>query len=347
MNGDNEMKKPTIEDVAKQAGVSKSTVSQYLNQRFQYMSEQTKAKIAAVIEELGYRPNGLARGLKQNRTHMVGIIVANIDYTLSIQCIRAIENKLQQSGIQVMICNADENPAKEEKYIETLTARQVDGLIIFPTGSNASAYDELLASKYPLVLLDRLVDGVTAQSLLLDNEMAVKLAMDELVSHGHERIALLSLPLDGHRITPRKERVSGYKKALEEAGLPLREAYICGVPREEAAAAVEHLLSLPEPPTALLAGNDIALAEVLKFANRSGVSIPGDLSVIGIDDAEFAHIYNPVITTIRQPAHEMGLQAARLMLSCIEDREASVPITYRFPPSLQRGQSVAAPRSAR
>jgi LacI family transcriptional regulator, kdg operon repressor len=334
------MKKMTIEDVAQRAGVSKSTVSQFLNKRYKYMSEATKDRIAAVIEELNYQPNGLARSLKQNRTHMVGIIVANIDYTLSIQCIRAIENELQSRGIQVIICNADENAEKENKYVETLVARQVDGLIIFPTGNNPTTYNKLIDAEYPLVFMDRLVEGVTTQSLLLDNEMAVKIGIGELVRCGHERIALLSLPLGEVAITPRKERMSGYKKAMEEAGLPLNEEYICSVPREQIAAELKRLLELPEPPTALLASNDIVLAEILKYVNRSPVSIPKQLSVIGIDDAEFAHIYNPVITTIRQPAYEMGMQAAKIMLSCIEEDGSPVPITYRFPPSLQQGNSV-------
>lgn len=127
---------------------------------------------------------------------------------------------------------------------------------------------------------------------------------------------------------------------MEEAGITLREEYICSVSKEELATGLEHLLALPEPPTALLATNDITLAEILKYANRNAISIPEQLSVIGIDDAEFAQIYNPVITTIRQPAYEMGMQAAKIILSCIEDKGASVPITYRFPPTLQQGQSV-------
>jgi len=334
------MKKLTIEDVAQQAGVSKSTVSQFLNKRFKYMSEATKNRIAAVIEELNYQPNGLARSLKQNRTHMVGIIVANIDYSLSIQCIRAIENELQIQGIQVIICNTDENTEKESKYVETLVARQVDGLIIFPTGSNPSLYTRLTEAHYPMVFMDRLVEGVTAQSLLLDNEMAVKLGIGELKRNGHKRIALLSLPLGEHAITPRKERMSGYKKAIEEAGLMLSEEYISSVPREEIGSQVKRMMELPQPPTALLASNDIVLAEILKYANHHSISIPDDLSVVGIDDAEFAHIYNPVITTIRQPAYEMGMQAAKIILSCIEDKGSYVPITYRFLPSLQQGQSV-------
>jgi LacI family kdg operon repressor len=187
------------------------------------------------------------------------------------------------------------------------------------------------------------VEGVTTQSLLLDNEMAVKTAVKELVRHGHEAIALLSLPLGEHAITPRRERMSGFRKAMEDAGLALNEQYMRSVPREEIASALDALLALPQPPTALLAANDLVLGEILKYANRHSIAIPGRLSVIGIDDAEFARIYNPDITTIRQPAYEMGMQAAKIMLSLIENEDASVPITYRFPPALQQGQSVQAP----
>ncbi|AET57900.1 LacI family DNA-binding transcriptional regulator [Paenibacillus terrae] len=334
------MKKPTIEDVAQKAGVSKSTVSQFLNKRYKYMSEQTRDRISEVIRELNYQPNGLARSLKQNRTFMVGVIVANIDYTLSIQSIRAIEEELQRFGIQVIICNADENPDKESQYIEMLKARQVDGLIIFPTGKHADIYNQLIREKYPLVFLDRLVDGVNTRSLLLDNEMAVKLAIQELVAHNHERIALITLPLGLNRITPRVERLSGYKKALEERGLPFREEYMRSVSKENIQQTLEELFQLQEPPTALLAGNDIVLAEVLKYVNARRKRIPAELSIIGIDDAEFAHIYNPPITTITQPIADMGKQAAKTLLSSIEEGGESVPIIYRFVPDLNRGESV-------
>lgn len=334
------MKKLTIDDVARRAGVSKSTISQYLNQRYKYMSEATRQRIAEVIEELDYRPNGLARSLKQNRTHLVGIIVADIDYTLSIQCVRAIESELQNRGIQVLICNADENPEKEQLYIETLIARQVDGLIVFPTGHQSSAYSRLGELEMPFVFIDRLVDGVSTQSLLLDNEIAAKMGVEELVHHGHTRIGMMTLPLGEQGITPRKERLGGFRKAMEEAGLPLREEYLVSAPAQEIGARLSELMALPEPPTSLIAGNDIVLAELLKASNRLGISIPERLSVIGIDDADFARIYNPVITTICQPAHEMGVQAAKVILSGIEDRDRPIPITYRFPPALRQGESV-------
>ncbi|MCM3699779.1 LacI family transcriptional regulator [Paenibacillus macerans] len=334
------MKKLTIDDVARRAGVSKSTISQYLNQRYKYMSEATRQRIAEVIDELDYRPNGLARSLKQNRTHLVGVIVADIDYTLSIQCVRAIESELQNQGIQVLICNADENPEKEQLYIETLIARQVDGLIVFPTGHQSSAYSRLGELEMPFVFIDRLVDGVSTQSLLLDNEIAAKMGVEELVHNGHTRIGMMTLPLGEQGITPRKERLGGFRKAMEEAGLPLREEYLVSAPAQEIGARLSELMALPEPPTSLIAGNDIVLAELLKASNRLGISIPERLSVIGIDDAGFARIYNPVITTICQPTHEMGVQAAKVILSGIEDRDRPIPITYRFPPALRRGESV-------
>lgn len=121
---------------------------------------------------------------------------------------------------------------------------------------------------------------------------------------------------------------------MEEAGITLREEYICSVSKEELASGLEHLLALPEPPTALLATNDITLAEILKYANRNAISIPEQLSVIGIDDAEFAQIYNPVITTIRQPAYEMGMQAAKIILSCIEDKGSFCSNYISFPADL-------------
>ncbi|MEO3946656.1 LacI family DNA-binding transcriptional regulator [Gorillibacterium sp. CAU 1737] len=334
------MKKSTINDVAREAGVSKSTVSQYLNERYAYMSEETRKRIAEVIDRLNYRPNGAARSLKQKRTRTVGIVVADIRYTLSIECIRAIESELVRRGNQVMICNADENPDLEGRAIEDLIARKVDGLILFPTGHRHAMYKQLVDEDVPFVFLDRLVDGVTAHSLLLDNERAARLAVDEFVGRGHTRIGLLSLALGPRAITPRKERVSGFRRAMEEAGLAVNEACLASVPVDRIGEELERMLALPEPPTALLAANDLVLAEVLKAANRRGIAIPDELSIIGIDEAAFASIYNPVITTLRQPASEMGTQAAKTILARIEGKDVGVPITYRFHPELIRGSSV-------
>lgn len=135
-DGDESMKTITISDVAKYANVSKSTVSQFLNQRYDYMSEKTKQKIEAAIQELNYQPNFVARSLKQKSTFTVGVVVANILHTFSTQVIRAVEDYFHEQGFHIIVCNADDEPEKEKKYIEMLRAKQVDGIIIFPTGEN-------------------------------------------------------------------------------------------------------------------------------------------------------------------------------------------------------------------
>jgi len=334
------MKNPTIDDVAKKAGVSKSTVSQYLNQRYKYMSEKTKLKIEGVIKELNFVPNNLARSLKQKRTSMVGVIVANIIYNISTHIVRGIEDEFQKSGIQVIICNADENPEKERNYIEMLKSRQVDGLLVFPTGKNVDLYNQLIDEKYPLVFLDRIVEGVAVQSILLDNEAAANMAVQEFIKNGHKKIGIITMPITSPHITPRIERLSGYKKALERNGIDIREDYIYNVPKEEIQNSVSSLLALSDPPTALLAANDIVLKEVLLAAKHNNITVPKDIAVIGIDDVSFARIHNPTITTVAQPAYEMGKTAARILLESIEKEKDITPITFRFPPTLKQGKSV-------
>src|SRR3954451_5011366 len=138
------IKSVTIDDVAKAAGTSKSTVSQFLNKRYEYMSQNTREKIERVIEEMRFQPNHFASNLKKRKTKMVGVIVANICHAFSTEMITIIEQNLQEQGMQVIICNADDDPEKEMGYIQLLAARNVDGLIIFPTGSNYSEYSRLM-----------------------------------------------------------------------------------------------------------------------------------------------------------------------------------------------------------
>jgi LacI family kdg operon repressor len=144
MKEDKAMEKVTMADVAKEAGVSKSTVSQYLNKRYEYMSEKTKQKIKEAIEQLGYQPNYLARSLKQKRTSMVGVIVANILHYFSTSVTRGIEDFCQEHDLHAIVCNADDNPEKEKKYIEMLRAKQVDGLIVLQIGQNNDLYHRMV-----------------------------------------------------------------------------------------------------------------------------------------------------------------------------------------------------------
>lgn len=318
MESEEAMKKATISDVAKHANVSKSTISQYLNKRYDYMGENTKQKIEDAINELGYQANFVARSLKQKKTSTIGVIVANILHTFSNQVIRAIEDVCHKNDIHVIVCNADDDPYKEKNYINMLRAKQVDGLIVFPTGGNVDLYESMLSEQYPLVFMDRKVEGLNVDTFLLDNEDAAKQAVARFVEKGHQRIGMITTSLI-HNVTPRVERIEGFKKALSAHGIDPSEKCVKGLEIGEIKKSLAEMLSLEDPITALFSGNDLTLLEVLNYVKENKIKIPNDLALISIDDVSFAEVYVPSLTTIAQPAFQMGKEAAELLLSKINN----------------------------
>ncbi|MGV2620387.1 UNVERIFIED_CONTAM: substrate-binding domain-containing protein [Halobacillus marinus] len=322
----------TIADVAKHADVSKSTVSQYLNKRYTYMGEKTKERIEASIQELGYQPNIVARSLKQKSTKTIGVIVANILHTFTTEVTRAIEDYCHGEDFHTIICNADDDPVKERHYIEMLRAKQVDGLIIFPTGNNLSLYRQMKDASYPVVFLDRTITDVHIPTVSLDNRKASKLAVDHLVEEGYERIAVITTSILEH-ISTRIDRIEGYKEAMSNHGIAVSEDYIVSAEPQGLTDQLEELLRLDTPPDALLAGNDLVLIEILKYAKRKNLVIPDELALIGIDDVSFAGFYSPAITTVAQPTFKMGKKAAELLLNQITKKEIRES-DLRFQPTL-------------
>lgn len=333
------MKRVTINDVAQHASVSKSTVSQYLNKRYEYMSKSTRQRIENSIKELDYSPNMIARSLTQKSTKTIGVIVANILHTFSTQVIRAVEDYCNEIDFHVIVCNADDNPTKEKRYIDMLRDKQVDGIIVFPTSDNSSLYKNLVNVKYPIVFMDRIVPDVSVDTVLLDNEAASKLAVDLFAKKGYSRIGMI-LPFTDKNITPRVERVTGFKKALKMNNIPFNPKYFLSTKTKNIKSGMEKMLYLSDPPDALLASNDFVMFEILKFVKENKFKIPEDLALIGIDDVSFASFYNPTLTTIAQPAFEMGEKAAQLLLKKILDNESKVETTiYRFSPRLLKRSS--------
>ncbi|MFC7319562.1 LacI family DNA-binding transcriptional regulator [Halobacillus campisalis] len=335
------MKTVTMADVANQANVSKSTVSQYLNKRYDYMGEKTKIRIAQAIEELGYQPNIVARSLKQKSTKTIGVIVANILHTFSTEVSRAIEDACNMEDFHTIICNADDDPAKEKKYIEMLRAKQVDGLIIFPTGNNRELYRKMLDEKYPLVFMDRPVAEIPVSSVMLNNEKASGLAVNHLINNGHRRLAMITASTT-ENVSPRVERMEGFKKALHSHKLPVSEDYMKSVEPDQVNGTLEDMWKLDEPPEAILAGNDLVLKEILQFVKQKDLNIPRDLSIIGIDDVPYASFYNPPLTTIAQPTFQMGTTAAQVLLNKINKKQPADNLPDdRFEPELKIRESVA------
>jgi len=321
------MEKVTMADVAKAAGVSKSTVSQYLNKRFEYMGEKTKHKIEEAIEELGYQPNFIARSLKQKRTSMVGIIVANITHYFSTEVSRAIEDFCHKHDLHAIVCNADDDPEKEKKYIEMLRAKQIDGLIIFPTGQNNDLYKSMVKQGYPVVFVDRKVENLDVFSIITDNTESTYKAVQHFIEKGHQNIAFVVQPLT---VSTRIDRFAGYKKALNDADLEVNPDFLIEASIPDMKSKLEQLFSLEVKPTTLFAGNDRVLLAVLEFLKEKGIKLGNELELIVFDNIPFAHLLEAPISFIIQPATDMGKKAAELLFEQI-NKENIHPEVFVFP----------------
>jgi len=323
------MVKMTMADVAREAGVSKSTVSQYLNGRYEYMSSTTKDKIAVAIQALDYRPNVLARSLKQKRTFTIGVIVANMLHQFSLEVCRGIESYCREQGISVILCNTDEDEAREQEDLELLRAKQVDGVIAFPSGQLKPLYQKLVQEGFPLVFVDRKLEGVQVNRVVVDNEQAAYTATEHLIKNGHQQIAMLTAPLS---ISTRVERVQGYTRAMREKLPQITPMILSDEVRQ-----LRHQLSTwadqQKLPTAMIAGNDLVLLEILAFLKDHQLQIPQDMALIVFDNIPFAELLTPTLSTIVQPSHDMGRQAAEMLIASI-----SAESTRQEPPAIQEKQ---------
>lgn len=323
------MAKMTMADVAREAGVSKSTVSQYLNGRYEYMSSTTKDKIAVAIKALDYRPNVLARSLKQKRTFTIGVIVANMLHQFSLEICRGIESYCREQGISVILCNTDEDEAREREDLELLRSKQVDGVIAFPSGQLAPLYQKLVEEGFPLVFVDRKLEEVQVSRVVVDNEQAAYKATEHLIDAGHQHIAMLTAPLS---ISTRVERVDGYTHAMKDK-LPQIAPIILSDEVKQLRHTLRAWAKQQQLPTAIIAGNDLVLLEVLAFLKEYQLQIPQDMALIVFDNIPFAELLTPTLSTIVQPSHDMGRQAAEMLIASI-----SAQSTQQEQPAIQEKQ---------
>lgn len=324
----------TINDVAARAGVSKTTVSHYLNGRYDSMSKETRENIAQVVEELGYRPNALARSLKQKKTHTIGAIVANILNPFSTSIIRGVEDYCNQHGFSLILCNADEDPVKEREYLEVLADKQVDGLIINTTGYNNDLIKNLNLH-LPVVLIDRKVPEINTDTVTSDSRKGVQLMIDHLIKLGRSEIAFFTMPY--HEVSPRTERVLGYRQALASHGIACKPHLLVETILDEAAVirAVETVLASPEPPAAIFGANNLMTMAVVKALKKLNISIPRDIAVVGFDDWDWAELIDPPVTVVSQPTYAMGQEAATLLIKRLKSkRNSRKPAVILFDPEL-------------
>jgi len=323
-----------MNDVAQKSNVSKSTVSQYVNKRYDYMSEETKERIKKAIDELGYVPNSIAQSLKQKNTSTIGVIVANILHSFSTEVIRAIEDTCVNHQFQMFVCNADDDPVKEENYIKMLRAKQVDGLIIFPNDRNIGLYKKLKKEKYPIVFVDRSINTSIFPTLMLDNEQALEMSVDKLYQVGRKDIGFVSNKIESN-VSTRLERFEGFKQSIKEKGLTLHNDWMINEKLDGIYVALEKIWQGEKQPDALIAANDLSLMEMLKFVKDKRIHIPRDLNVISIDDSKYLDLLSPRITVIKQPTFKMGEEATIKLLQLIKKRDFKDAYEIkRFTPSI-------------
>ncbi len=312
----------TINDVALAAGVSISTVSNVINGRTTAMTEETLARIQAAMQQLNYRPSSVARGLAMQRTATLGLVLTEIETPLFLQAVTPIEREARQAGYSLLLVNA-RNEADEREAVQLLQEKQVDGLMVIST-SDPRQNDHLhkvQAEGIPVALINRSDLSPEFDQVNWDNSTGVTAIVEHLARLGHRRIAILVGPVD-RRST--QERLQGYRTGLDKCALSFDENLVhpgdyTATP-DEWKQSLLSLLALTDPPTAVIASDDIVAAVIVRTLQESGRKVPADVAVVGIDDQPFSQYLG--LTTVQLPVPEAGRQAIQLLLQRITNPTA-------------------------
>ncbi|HOA40654.1 MAG TPA: LacI family DNA-binding transcriptional regulator [Halanaerobiales bacterium] len=316
--------KVTIKDIAREAGVSVTTVSRVLNNKVD-VSPKTRQKVLDIINKLNYNPNSIARGLVMNKTYTIGLIVPDISNSFFAEIAKAIEEEIRSYGYSIIFCNTGNDKKRERESINLLKSKQVDGLI--GAFSNASK-EEIIAlnkSGFPVVQIDRLVEDSQVPSVVVDNTVSGYLATEYLIKKGHKRIAHISGSLDTNTGI---RRAAGYKKAMLENGLVVEEDLIIegDFSQESGYQAMMQIMEENKDLTAVFAGNDMMALGAYRAIYDLGLKIPEDISIIGHDDFTLASLVRPALTTMQQPIYEIGELAARVLIDMLKGRKNKEPL---------------------
>lgn len=333
------MNRLTIIDVAKEAGLSKSTVSRVIRGGGQSVSPQTRQRVLDAIQKLGYEHNALASSLRTNKTHTVLFIIPDIVNPFWPEVARGVQDALRSEGFVMVLASSDWEQKNEVEYLKTAVKHRFDGILINPSGISPRLLQQ---TGIPVVLLGLNDHYPGFDSVGNDTLEGVRLALDYLYELGHRRIALINgqYHSGGH-----SSRLEQYLQFMKEKGLPDNPDWTvnCFYGQEYGYQATKQLLSKPVPPSAIFASNDILAIGALKAITDQGYRLPKDISLIGMDDIYPVSITTPPLTTIAKCKYEEGWQAAQLLLQRISGRSFATPRRLSFPPRLVIRESVGKP----
>ncbi|MDX7995087.1 MULTISPECIES: pectin utilization transcriptional regulator KdgR [Bacillus] len=309
----------TIKDVAECAGVSKSTVSRYINGKIDAISPEKVKNIKKAIAELNYRPSKMAQGLKIKKSKLIGFVVADITNPFSVAAFRGVEEVCDQYGYSIMVCNTDNSPEKEREMLLKLEAHSVEGLILNATGENKDILRAFAEQQIPTILIDRKLPALKLDTVTTDNRWITKEILQKVYSKGYTDVALFTEPISS--ISPRAERAAVYQEmaSVHNVNGLVRLHEIDVKDKEQLKAALRSFhKEMPEQKKAILALNGLILLKIISCMEELGLRIPQDIGIAGFDDTEWYKLIGPGITTIAQPSHDMGRTAMERVLKRIE-----------------------------
>ncbi len=316
--------RPTQRQIAEEAGVSRTTVSLVLNDvPGVHISPETRQRIIEVARRLNYYPDAAARTLVSGRTHTIGFVLCQSPDRIFAdaflpEVLRGVGDAMQENGFRVLI-HSVEDVSAPEAYIGLVREKHTDGIILSGPRSDDEQLPRLKAEGFPMVLLGQL-PGSGIPFVDVDSVGAAKQAVKHLVGLGHRRIGMITNASLAY--TAARDRLAGYRQALEEAGLSFDEELVrYGDFREESGrVAMDQLLDLPDPPTAVFVASDLVAFGALVAIKGRGLRVPHDVAVVGFDDVQLAHYVDPPLTTVRLPAYKLGYGAAMLLTQLIGGR---------------------------
>lgn len=317
-------------DVAELAGISPAVVSYVLNGGPRNVAPETRARVLAAIEQLDYRPNGIARSLRVNRTMTLGLVIPDTSNPYFAELARAVEEAAFDAGYTLLIGNATESQARQTTYVRTFLQRQVDGLLLVPAHGSVTCLEELRDSQKPWVLLDRrLAEFGDVPHVLVDNRGGARVVTEHLIGHGRRVVACIAGPRD---VMPTTDRVAGWRGALRAAGMRPRQALVRHVPfgrRAGYEAALD--LFAHDPPDAVFVASDEQALGVLRALAELGLTCPDDVAVASFDGIAQAAYSVPALTTMAQPFPRLGQEGlshllARMAAPAAEPAESVLPV---------------------
>lgn len=330
---------PTLEDVAKESGVSTATVSRVVNNPSRVRGE-TRKLVEDAIAKLGYTPHFGGRALASNRTNTIGAVIPTMENAIFAQGLQALQEELAASGVTLLVATSNYDPMREAEQIRALLGRGVDGLVLIGEERDEDIYALLESRNLPFVLVWWWRESCPWRCVGFDNRVAARAIAERVLDYGHTRIAMIAGVSSGNDRA--RLRVDGVRDALSDRGLTLQEGSLIEAPYtfDGGAKAARQLLAREDRPTAIICGNDILAAGAISALRQAELCAPDDVSVTGFDDIELARLISPQLTTVHVPHRRMGRSAAQLLLRLRDGDEDAESIV--FTPKLIERESLSA-----